>query len=430
MKRKDVAAEYGVESIAFVPFEGGVLEFGTSQGAATADWAAMPEVPTMPKEIMRKAFENLGASYALYWAREGDEFVPRADFTTASRKTSPATVRGDDKTFSSESMGYRLDANGDGPVATAARSGKEVYIADTSTMKRAGLAKEFGIKRVHFVPFDGGVLEYGTPAGAFLSGPLMEASLKMRCDTSGAGYSIYWKEVDGQLTIAGSYVTPERAAALKASGKEMSFAEASADVTLDAKGIGPVATVIKTREPVFVKEVATSTMKRKELALEYGVRSVCFVPVEGGVMEYGVSAGAETADWATMSDARTAIMPKAEMKKAFENGATHLIFWKPEGDKYVAGASFVLPERLRALKAARGDDKSYTSESLSFELDVAGEGPVATAARSGKEIVVADAKNEPTYKRAALAEEFGVGDVHFVPCRDGVLEYGRGSGSE
>jgi len=253
----------------------------------------------------------------------------------------------------------------------------------------------------------------------------MKASLKMRCDTSGGGYALYWKETFGKLSIAGSYLTPSHKAELVAEGKTKSFAEASYGVKLDADGDGPVATVHKTQEPVYFQDVLASNMQRKALAAECGVKSVCFVPVAGGVMEYGVSHGPATADWTKMEDARTAIMPKAEMKRALENGATHLIFWKKLGNEYVAGASYVIAERVRALKASRGDDKSYTSESLLMSFPADGKGPIATTGRSGKEIVIADASNS-NMKRAALAKEFGVGDIHFVPCRDGVLEYGKG----
>ena len=45
----------------------------------------------------------------------------------------------------------------------------------------------------------------------------------------------------------------------------------------------------------------------------------------------GLSDGEDAccADWETKDDALKAVMPKAEMKRAFESGATHLIFWLP-----------------------------------------------------------------------------------------------------
>jgi hypothetical protein len=296
-------------------------------------------------------------------------------------------------------------------------------------MKRAKLAREFGIGSVYLVPVEGGVLEYGTPAKDYLRGPLMAASLKMRCDTSGAGYAIYWKESCGELTITGSYLTDAWKKELMEAGREKSFAEASFGTKLAAKGDGPVASCFQSQEPVYVQEVARSNMQRKDHAIKCGIKSVCFVPVAGGVMEYGASDGPGTADWTTIEDARTAIMPKAEMKRAFANGATHLIFWKRDGDVYVSGAWFLTVERVRALKASGGDGKSYTSESITMSFPATGDGPIATAARSGKEVVIKDASNSKM-KRVELAKTYNVGDVHFVPCKDGVLEYGTAKGTD
>jgi len=427
MLRKDLAAKYGIAQVCFVPFEAGVLEFGTSDGPCTADWTEMPKVPNMPKAAMRAGFENLGASYCIYWSKQGDKFKVAADYVTDARKRALKAARGNDDTFCSKSREWTLDANGDGPVATAFRSGEKGTIVDISKLNRAALAEEFGIKRVHFIPMDGGVLEYGSPNTAYLSGNTLAASLKMRCDTSGAGYALYWKEAGGKAVVAGDYVTPARQAALKAKGKATSFAEASKDYVMEITGDGPVATVLKTREPFYIQDVAScNIMKRGGLAVDYGITSICFVPVPGGVLEYGISDGPCTADWSCMEDARKAIMPKEELRRAFDNGATQVIFWRPEGRDFVVGASYVVPERVRALKAARGDDKTYTSESAKSKIPATSKGPVATAWRSGKASIVQDPANDPNFIRKSLAAEFNIKDCHFVPCRDGVLEWGVG----
>jgi hypothetical protein len=427
MKRKDLAAKYGIGQVCFVPFETGVLEFGTSDGPCTADWTEMPKVPTMPKAAMRKGFENLGASYCMFWSKEGDTFKVVADYVTESRKRALKAARGDDETFCSKSREITIDANGDGPIATAFKTGKEATIVDASEMKRAALAKEFGVKRIHFIPTECGVLEYGTPSNAFLGGNTLAAALKMRCDTSGAGYALYWKETDGKAVVAGDYVTPARKAALEAKGKKSSFAEASKEYTMDVTGDGPVATVLKTREPVYIQDVATcDTMKRGGLAVEYGIKSLCLVPVPGGVLEYGTSDSPCTADWTCMEDARKAIMPKEDLQRAFDEGATHVIFWWKKGDEYVVGADYVVPERLRALKAARGDDKTYTTESENVKIPADSSGPVPTAASSGKELVLEDPSSDPNFQRKDLAAEFNIKQCHFLPCKDGVLEYGTG----
>jgi len=225
--------------------------------------------------------------------------------------------------------------------------------------------------------------------------------------------------------------TPARQAALKAKGKTSTFAEASKDYTMELSGSGPVATVFKTREPFYIQDVAScNIMKRGGLASEYGITSICFVPVPAGVLEYGISDGPCTANWTCMEDARQAIMPKDELQKAFDAGATHVIFWTQKGDQFVVGANYVVPERVRALKAARGDDKNYAEESAKRQISVKSKGPVATAARSGKEIVVTDPKTDPNFVRKDLAAEFNVQHSHFTPCRDGVLEWGIGVAAE
>ena len=60
---------YGIGSVAFERYEGGVLETGTEVGA---NWQARPLVPIMPKAEMRKAFEELGALYVTYWVHTAD----------------------------------------------------------------------------------------------------------------------------------------------------------------------------------------------------------------------------------------------------------------------------------------------------------------------------------------------------------------------
>jgi hypothetical protein len=301
-----------------------------------------------------------------------------------------------------------------------------VTVTDVSTLKRAALAKEFGIARMHFVPVEGGVFEYGSPANQYLSGPTLEASLKLRCDTSGASYAMYWKESAGKLTVAGSYVTKTRKEALKKAGLKMSFAEASQDTVLSVDGAGPVATAVRTLEPVYIQDIATcETMKRKGLAEQYGIASACFVPVKGGVIEYGVTTDSCSAEWKSIDDARQTVIPMAELEAAFKNGATHLSFWQQKGDKFVWGAGYSLPERLRALANA-GKRSNFVQESSRFSFAADGKGPVATAARSGKEVVIVDPEDDPNFKRADIAREYGIGNLHFVPCEDGVLEYGIG----
>jgi hypothetical protein len=122
------------------------------------------EVATVSKQSIVENMQQIGATYCLVWTLQDDKFVVATDFTTEARKKAMRQVRGDDKLFATESRRFSLPADGKGPIATAYRTGSQVTIKDTSTMQRAELAKEFGIKKIHFVPVANGVLEYGTPS--------------------------------------------------------------------------------------------------------------------------------------------------------------------------------------------------------------------------------------------------------------------------
>lgn len=105
-----------------------------------------------------------------------------------------------------------------------------------------------------------------------MSGSLMDASLKMRCDTSGADYALYWKEVDGKLTVAGDYATES---------VPTTFTEAaSVAVAVDIAGESSVAKVARERKPVFIRDLKESSETSASVAARHGFMSACFVPVE------------------------------------------------------------------------------------------------------------------------------------------------------
>ena len=435
MSRVEIVPKFKIAAIALVPFEAGVMEFGTSEGAETATWPSdfesIPKPPPLPKDQMRNAYEGLGASYTMFWALGADkkQYSVVADYVTESRREALAKVRGDDKTFCSESRKLALDAAGTGPVATAMRTGETQVVDDVTAMKRAALAEEFRVTKIIFTPVEGGVLEYGIPVTTSLDSSLLAATLKLRVETSGAGYALYWKDTGGIFTVAGSYLPPARELVLiKQGGAGLSYAKASENVTLDVDGEGPVSKTYKSQVPIFIEDVMSfGKLKRQALAEEYGIASICFAPVEGGVIEYGTSRGPETADWRSVDDAFVDALPRGEIRKAFATGATHLIFWKQVADRYVVRGDYVVPERLRALRQSRGDDDSYTSRSEDMVLSANGEGPIATAQRSGREVIIDDATTAVNFRRRELALEFGINDCHFVPLAEGVLEYGSAS---
>ena len=56
-------------------------------------------VKSRTKKDLRKAFQEFGALYAMYWALDGDEFVATGDYENPSEKAMQQRIRGDGETF-------------------------------------------------------------------------------------------------------------------------------------------------------------------------------------------------------------------------------------------------------------------------------------------------------------------------------------------
>jgi hypothetical protein len=93
---------------------------------------------------------------------------------------------------------------------------------------------------------------------------------------------------NGCYVVAGSHTTKAHKDALSSRGITSTFAEASRGFRLAATGTGPVATVARTAQPIFIEDARNSHMRRQGIVEQYSVRSICLVPTEGGVLEFGV----------------------------------------------------------------------------------------------------------------------------------------------
>ena len=67
---------------------------------------------------------------------------------------------------------------------------------------------------------------------------------------------------------------------------------------------------MRTRKPIVVPDMSTcpTDVERASVAREYHVQSVAFVPVLGGVIEYGTTYGSPTR-WTCNEDALKQIIP-------------------------------------------------------------------------------------------------------------------------
>ena len=436
MKRKELAFQNGISQVVLMPFEDGVIEFGNAR--TSEQWDAVPSAPTVPKAPLRRAFEDLGALYAMVWTEEGTALKVVADYENPRDKARRLALRGDGKSFIGLSRELVLDSTGQGPVAQALKLKEEQVIVfgegnedQCATMKRAAAALEFGISEVHFYPFEDpvtgkrAVLEYGVSTITELNQRTLDAMLKLQTQISNASYAIYWKYDGAVATKRQSYMSPVYKAELKAVGKSISFAEASQSITYDLKGDMPVAQVMRDRKPIFIEDMSTCELdlERAEIAKSYFVEGAAFVPVLGGVIEYGQTHA--TKSWRSAEDALAQIIPNEELDKAFnQGGATYAIFWKANektGEYEQAGAYETTANKL-SNDLAGGD--SYISKSKMAKLSLTGKGPVAVCGQSNSVVDVPNTQTAANFQRKELAKEWGVGKFTCVPLETGVLEYG------
>merc|ERR1719424_745141 len=79
------------------PYEDGVIEIGNLR--SKPQWEEIPVAANMPKVELRKAFEEQGALYALFWKQTGDEFSVVADYENPRDRGRRLTMRGDGESF-------------------------------------------------------------------------------------------------------------------------------------------------------------------------------------------------------------------------------------------------------------------------------------------------------------------------------------------
>ena len=141
LARRELALKYGINAIAFAPYEDGVVECGTtvnSPGQPT-----LPTPPTLPKEVMRRAFEELGALYMLYWARDGNTYRVEGSYEGEASYNARRRRRSDGVSYISISKQFSLDVDGNGPVATAVKTGQEQVVCLGQGGSSAWMASQF-----------------------------------------------------------------------------------------------------------------------------------------------------------------------------------------------------------------------------------------------------------------------------------------------
>jgi hypothetical protein len=108
-----------------------------------------------------------GAGYAVYWAKVGSTLVVAGDYTTDSRRE-VLRQRGLKGSFAIESEGFAIEIGSDDPVATCFRARQHAYLKDASgaEISRASLVRKYRIAQIAYIPFEDGVMEFGTSLGS------------------------------------------------------------------------------------------------------------------------------------------------------------------------------------------------------------------------------------------------------------------------
>ena len=433
LKRKELALKYGISQVAMLPFEAGVIEFGNCR--TCEQWAGIPDAPIIPKAPLRTAFEDLGALYVMFWKADfvNKELRVIGHYENPRDARRRLALRGDGKSFVKISRELTLDLDDDGPVQEALRTGQEVVVGFDSddayplckSMKRASYAKEFQLGFADFVPVnDGnqvGVLEFGVSTSAELSPVTLDATLQMQVQSTTAAFGVYWKTEGTTARPVKTFTSPWYAEQLKAMGKQYTFVDITEQTTASLTDGSPIAHAIRTRSKVYVADASATPDSRASVAAEYGIVSLAYVPVVGGVFEYGVPAGV----WASEQDALAQTIPNEEVDVAIEAGCSYLLFWKANWatGRFEVAASYERSESRLSNSVKEGD--SYVSSAAAKSLNIAGSGPIATAFRSAATLDVANTATYPNFGRRDLCLEWGVGKFTAIPLETGVLEFGK-----
>lgn len=218
------------------------------------------------------------ACYVILWDTSGGQYRIIAHHVGKERRNQLKELRGDDKTYCTESYGIVVDPSGHGPIASAARTGRQVFFANaaapdaqTRHMRRAPLLSDFGIHDVYFLPVALGVLEFGLSKSP--RDVAMEEIGRFKSMMGGSSvlaYVMFWSKVeekDGLFHVVADYVCEDRKRQLRElRGDDRTFcSESYGALGLDPAGKSPIAVAARTGKQLSVTDAFTCpTFQRRE----------------------------------------------------------------------------------------------------------------------------------------------------------------------
>ena len=132
----------------------------------------LTDCPPTSQALLKMQTEASGAGYAIYWQQSGDVAEVAGYYATPGYYAEIAAA-GKGFTFAEASESITFATSGNSPVARVLRSRKPVYLqdilaadfedfADRPGETRKGIAVDYAVESVAFVPILGGVIEYAT----------------------------------------------------------------------------------------------------------------------------------------------------------------------------------------------------------------------------------------------------------------------------
>ena len=180
----------------------------------------------------------------------------------------------------------------------------------------------------------------------------------------------------------------------------------------------------------YLTPLRSSDVRGRELGVTAGRANAAATPAATALNAGKTAAKGSSTRLGSIRVADDEVDRELQRERLMESlGATYMILWERDGEKFRVGQDFTTESRKKALRKVRGDKLTFSSASRKFTINANGRGPIATCAREGKQITIYDTS---VMQRAQVAEEFNIKQITFVPVKGGnkVLEYGTPQAEE
>jgi len=122
------------------------------------------------------------------------------------------------------------------------------------------------------------------------------AMLKMQCDVSGADYALRWRYCAerGGMVVIGAYTPLYRERQTEGETGTQAFAEANIAVVVKSSMDSAVGRSHQSYKTIFINVDTCTFFTRKEMAMQHGIKSICFTrDPQGDIIEFG----SQNPDW-------------------------------------------------------------------------------------------------------------------------------------